>query len=242
MSVLIGAGCAAIGAAGGTAVDLWVRRAADREERDGTAPTGDDVRHAGRLDRHLAAGGGRRALVPALSAIGCLLVGLRFGADADAVPFLFFVPVIAGLAVVDLHTRRLPNVLTLPSYLAGFVLVGFVAVHRGDPLVLVRAAGAMVMLFAAFLLLARRPTGMGLGDVKAAGMIGLFVGSLGIGAALVAAFLAASGAFVIGLLLVAVGLVPRRTPTPFGPYLAAGAMVAVLAGPALFTAYQTAIG
>jgi leader peptidase (prepilin peptidase) / N-methyltransferase len=242
VGVLIGAAYAVLGAVGGAGVDLWVRRAADAEERDGTMPTGDDVRHAGRLDRHLTGGRWRRALVPVLSAIGCLLVGLRFGADPGAVPFLFFVPVIAGLAVVDLHTRRLPNVLTLPSYVAGILLVGFVGVHRGDPGVPARAVGAAVLLFVVFLLLSARPTGMGMGDVKAAGMIGLFVGSLGIGAALVAAFLAASGAFVIGLVLVATGVVPRRTPTPFGPYLAAGAMVAVLAGPALFTAYQGAIG
>ena len=242
MSVLVGVAAAAVGAAGGLAVDRWVRRAADREERAGTMPTGDDLRHAGRLDRHLAGGRWRWAVVPLLSSLGCLLVGLRFGADPGAVPFLFFVPVLAGLAVVDLHTRRLPNVLTLPSYLAGILLVGFVGVHRGDPGPVYRAAAAAVLLFALFYLLARRPTGMGMGDVKAAGMIGLFVGSLGIGAALVAAFLAAAGAFVTGLLLVATGVVPRRTPTPFGPYLALGAMVAVLAGPALFASYQAAVG
>jgi leader peptidase (prepilin peptidase) / N-methyltransferase len=231
---------ALLGAAGGVAVDRWVRRAADAEDRAGTTPTGQDVRRAGRLDRHLA--GRRRALVPALSALGGGLIGLRYGPVPAVLPFLFFVPVLAGLAVVDLHTRRLPNALTLPSYGVGLVLVGAVAGLDREPAVLLRALAAAGLLFAVFLALSVRPTGMGMGDVKAAGLVGLFVGSLGVGAALVAAFLAATAAFVVGLTLVATGVVERRTPTPFGPYLALGALTGVLAGPALFAAYLGVTG
>lgn len=235
MSLPFAVAAAVLGAAAGVAVDRWVRRAADAEDRAGTTPTGADVRRPGRLDRHLT--GRRRALVPALSAAGCALVGLRYGPVPAVLPFLFFVPVLAGLAVVDLHTRRLPNALTLPSYGVGLVLVGVVAGLTREPAVLGRALAAAGLLFAVFLALSVRPTGMGLGDVKAAGVVGLFVGSLGVGAALVAAFLAAAAAFVVGLVLVATGLVARRTPTPFGPYLALGAFTGVLAGPALFAAY-----
>ncbi len=238
MSALVPLGFAAYGAIAGLGVDRWVALAAAREERAGTMPAGDDLRHAGRLDRHLTGGRPGKAVVPALAAAGCLLVGLRYGADRTVVPFLFFVPVILGLGVVDLHTRRLPNAVVLPSYGAGLVLVAV----RGDPAVVLRAVGAGLLLFAVFAVLAIRPTGMGMGDVKVAGLIGLFVGSLGIGAAIVAAVLASLAAFVVGGLLVLTGVVPRRTPTPFGPYLALGAVAAVLAGPALFAAYTGAIG
>lgn len=241
MSALFAVGCAGLGALGGAAVDGWVRAAADREARAGTMPTGADLRRAGRLDRHLDARRGR-LLVPALAALGCLVTGLRFGPGWAVVPFLFFVPVLAGLAVVDFHTRRLPNALTLPSYGVGLVLVGGTALARGEPGVLLRALAAAVLLLAVFLVLSVRPTGMGVGDVKAAGMVGLFVGSLGVGAALVAVVLAALLALVGGALLVATGRVARRTPTPFGPYLALGALTGVLAGPALFAAYLAAVG
>ena len=204
-------------------------------------PTGDDLRLAGRFDKHLVGGRWRKALVPGLSAAGCLLVGLRYGLQGTVVPFLFFVPVIVGLGVIDLHTRRLPNAVVLPSYIAGILLVGFLGVFRGDQTLFHQAAAAGVLLFAVFYALSTRPTGMGMGDVKAAGMIGLFVGSLGIGAAIVAAVLASLTAFVTGAVLVATGVVPRKTPTPFGPYLALGSMTAVLAGPALFAAYLAAI-
>jgi prepilin signal peptidase PulO-like enzyme (type II secretory pathway) len=241
VTLLFAVWCAVLGAAGGIVVDQWVRRAADREERAGTMPTGADVRRPGRLDRHLTGDRTRGTIVPGLSALGCALVGLRYGMAWAVLPFLFFVPVLAGLAVVDVHTRRLPNALTLPSYGVGLVLVGVVALVRDEPAVLLRAVGAAALLFALFLLLAALPSRMGLGDVKAAGVIGLFVGSLGVGAALVAAVLAGLAAFVTGVVLVAAGLLPRRTPTPFGPYLAMGSLVAVLAGPALFRLYAAVI-
>jgi len=246
MSALFLAGCVVLGAVGGSGVDAWIRAVAAREARQnafragtGTGPNpGTDVRPGVPLDQHLTAGGAWPLVVPALSALGCLLAGIRFGPALVVVPFLFFVPLLAELAVVDLHTHRLPNALTLPSYLVGLVLVGGTAAARGEPAVLARAVAAAVLLFVVFLTLALlRPAGMGMGDVKAAGVIGLFVGSLGIGAALVAAFLAALLALVGGFVLMAAGRIGRRTPTPFGPWLALGALTAMLAGPALFAAY-----
>jgi leader peptidase (prepilin peptidase)/N-methyltransferase len=182
------------------------------------------------LDEHLRRG--RRLAVPAVAAGGCLLVGIRFGWSWQALPFLYFVPLLAALAVVDLHTHRLPNALTLPSYPLGLLLVGGTALARGEPATLLNGLGAALLLLVVFLLLA-----MGMGDVKAAGVVGLFVGTLGVGAAIVAAFLGALLAFAGGAVLIVTGRVARTTPTPFGPWLAAGSLVAVLAGPALFAGY-----
>ena len=230
MTVLFLLACAVAGAGVGSVMDAWIRRAAARDRQDG-AP----------LDRHLRSRIGT-AYVPALSAVGCLLVGLRYGAGLVVLPFLFFVPLLAGLAVVDLHTHRLPNALTLPAYPLGIALVGGVALARGEPAILVGALAAAVLLFVTFLVLALlRPAGMGMGDVKAAGVIGLFVGALGVGAALVAAFLGTLLALLGGMTLMATGRIGRRTPTPFGPWLALGALVAVLAGPALFSAYLSTV-
>ena len=254
-------GCAAAGAAGGWAVDAWIRRVATGEARRlgpvGAAATprtaaasqavaAPQAVPAGTppapLDRHLAGGRGRRCVVPALSALGCLLVGIRFGPAPAAVPFLYLAPLLASLAVVDLHTHRLPDALTLPSYPIGLLLIGGTALARGEPSALLSALVAAALLSGVFLVLALlRPAGMGMGDVKAVGVIGLFVGSLGVGAALVAAFVGSLLALVAGAVLVATGRSARRAPTPFGPWLALGALTPVLAGPALVTAALQAV-
>jgi leader peptidase (prepilin peptidase) / N-methyltransferase len=222
MTALVAAGCGLIGALLGAVLDVVIRRA------------GSDVP----LDAHLRGTRYRAAVVPGLAAAGCVLVGLRFGATSTVLPFLFFVPLLAELAVVDLHTRRLPNVLTLPALVAGLVLVGGTAAASGSPAVLVDALVAAAVLFVTFLVLALlRPSGMGMGDVKAAAVIGLFVGSLGVGAAVAAIFLAALGALLTTVLLTGAGRIHRGAQTPFGPWLAVGSLVALLAGPELVRVY-----
>lgn len=194
------------------------------------------------LDRHLQRPRGA-AVVPILAALGGLATGLRFGVDPSGLPFLVLVPLLAELAVVDAHTRRLPNVLTLPALPAGLLLVAVAAAAQDRVAVLTTAAVAAVLLFLVLLVLAvLRPAGMGMGDVKAAAVIGLYVGSLGVGPALAALVVAALAAFAGGLVLIATGRIGPRTATPFGPWLAAGALVAVLAGPELVERYLALVG
>lgn len=210
------------GVLAGLVVDWRIRKAADAEE-DADPP----------LDRHLRAG--RKLLVPGLAALGCLAVAVRWGSDPVLIPFLFFVPLLAGLAVVDLHTRRLPNVLTLPALIGGLLLA--IGQERT-----VTALFSAALLFLALLLLnLLRPSGMGMGDVKLAGLIGLFAGLLGLGPALLAVALAAVLSLLAGLVLIAVGRITRHTPVPFGPWLALGTLVSLVAGPELVDAYLTAL-
>lgn len=250
MTVAAVLGWVAIGGLLGHLLDRLVRRAARTEARTPalvTAGAGDGAGGPGSggggpLDRHLRHPSGA-ALVPALAAVGALAAGIRFGVDPVGLPFVVLVPLLAELAVVDLHTRRLPNVLTLPALPAGLLLVAVSAGARGRPAVLAGAVAAAVLLFVVLLVLAvLRPAGMGMGDVKAAAVIGLYVGSLGIGAALAALVLAALAAFAGGLVLMATGRIGPRTATPFGPWLAAGALAAVLAGPQLVSAYLDLVG
>ena len=247
MTAAVLLGWAGAGLLLGHLLDRLVRRAAAAEAR---VPVPAGRPHAAvdpqvpqpPMDRHLHAP--RSAvLVPALAAAGCLLAGARFGTTAAGLPFLVLVPLLAELAVVDAHTRRLPNVLTLPALPVGLVLVTAVAVLRGRPAVLAGALVAAVLLFAVLLGLALlRPAGMGMGDVKAAAVIGLYVGSLGVGSALAAVVVASAAAFAGGMLLLALGRIGARTATPFGPWLAVGALVAVLAGPQLVAAYLELVG
>ena len=234
MSVLLPGAALLFGLLAGVVVDGRIRRAATAEAlRPGSGPP---------LDRHLDGGAWRRLLVPLLAGASCLLAALRWEGDLVLVPFLFFLPLLAGLAVVDLHTRRLPNALTGPALLGGLLLVIGVGVVEGDVSTTVTALAAGGLLFAVLLVLNLiRPSGMGMGDVKVAGLSGLFVGLLGLGPALLAVVLAAVLAWLVGLGLIVGRRITWRTPVPFGPWLAVGALVAVLAGPQLVRVYLSAL-
>ena len=113
----------------------------------------------------------------------------------------------------------------------------------GDWPALVRAAIGLASLFAFYLIAALSyPGGMGFGDVKLAGVLGLYLAWLGWGEFAVGAF----AAFLLGGLFAVVLLVTRRVERtggiPFGPWMLAGAWVGVFAGGTVATAYLTLLG
>lgn len=148
-------------------------------------------------------------------------------------------------AVVDIRTHRLPDAITLPSYVVGTVLVGAGALfaERGGARFAWALAG-MAALYLAYLalrvltlLIERNGQAIGFGDVKLAGILGLYLGWFGPGA-LVAGVLSGhllGGTY--GLTAVAARRAARKTPIPFGPFMIAGALVGVLAGERLAGLY-----
>lgn len=147
------------------------------------------------------------------------------------VAFLFFAIVSVVLSVIDVKTHRLPNAIVLPSYLVSFILFTLACVLGEDWAALLRAALSMAILFAFYALLrAIRPGGMGGGDVKLAGLIGIQLGWLGWGSVVVGTL----GAFVLGglfgLTLLLTRRAGRRTAIPFGPWMLAGSWLGVAAG------------
>jgi leader peptidase (prepilin peptidase)/N-methyltransferase len=161
-----------------------------------------------------------------------------------AVPaFLYLAAVSVALALIDVDTHTLPNRIVLPAYPVSLVLLAVASAGSGDWGALLRGVAGGGMLFAFYLALAlARPNGMGLGDVKLAGVLGLYLGWLGWGALVVGAF----GAFVLGgvfsLVLLATGRVGRTSGIPFGPWMLAGAAVGTLFGSALWDAYLALVG
>jgi len=151
--------------------------------------------------------------------------------------FLYLAAITVVLSAIDLDTHRLPNVIVLPSALVGAVLLGASSLVSGDLGPLASAGIGMTGLFVFYLIVALiSPRGMGFGDVKLAGVLGLYLGFLGVGPLLVGAF----GAFVLGGLFgVALMLVRggRRSGIAFGPWMFAGAWVGILAGPAVWQSY-----
>ena len=176
----------------------------------------------------------RYPLVELLTGVLFALMAWRFDATAVLPAYLYLTAIGVALAAIDLDTRRLPNVLTLPSYPVGLALLAVAAGVEGTWSPLLGAVLGAVALFAFYFLLALvYPAGMGFGDVKLAGVLGMYLGWLGWGVVVVGGFLGFLIGAVVGVGLMAVGRARRRTAIPFGPSMVAGAFVAILAGQAL---------
>jgi leader peptidase (prepilin peptidase)/N-methyltransferase len=138
----------------------------------------------------------------------------------DEVLVLVLVPV----AMIDLDHRIIPNVILAPAAVAAVVL-GVVTRVSGLPEQLIAGAAAAVFFFAFAL---AYPRGMGMGDVKLAGVLGLFLGKSVAVAILIALVL---GVAVGAGLMVKLGVERgRKTAVPFGPFLSAGAVAAIFCG------------
>lgn len=172
---------------------------------------------------------------PAVELITALLfaaVVLVRGFDDDLILELPFVAALIALAGIDLDHKLLPNKIVYP--LTAWGLVAVLIADRNDLVEhLVAGAGAFLFLFAAVL---AYPRGMGMGDVKLAGAMGIYLGAAVIPALLVA-FLTGS---VVGIAIIArEGAEARKKALPFGVFLALGGIVGVLAGPELIDVYET---
>jgi len=175
----------------------------------------------------------RYPLVEGLTAtVFALVVAVR-GLEADLLLWLPFAAVLITVALIDLEHRIVPNRILLPA--AAWAL-GVGAVVRPDALLASLLAAGVA--FGALLIAAlARPGGMGMGDVKLAGVMGLYLGSA-VAPAMLGAFAAGS---VLGLVLLARhGARARRVAVPFAPFLAAGGLLGVLAGPELVEMYVDA--
>jgi leader peptidase (prepilin peptidase)/N-methyltransferase len=145
----------------------------------------------------------------------------------------------AVLSFVDLAHHRLPDRLVLILYVAVLVLLLIPAISAGDWSAYLRALFAALAMFAAYFLLALiYPAGMGLGDVKLAGALGLALGFLGWGYVIVGFFAAFFLGSFVGLGLMVLRKANRKTPIPFGPFMIIGAVVAVLLTTPLVDAYS----
>lgn len=132
------------------------------------------------------------------------------------------------LGIIDARSHLLPNRILAPWFVGALVLLAAGALLAGEPRTLLRAVLGSVILFAAYLLLHLvAPSGMGLGDVKLAAVLGLYLGFVSYVHLLWATVLA----FVIGALWTAVLLIARRltlrSSVAFGPFMLIGAATAL---------------
>jgi leader peptidase (prepilin peptidase) / N-methyltransferase len=181
------------------------------------------------------------ARIPARYPLVELGVGVAFAATAlvlhddpaELALGLVFVAVLAAITLTDLERRVIPNAVLLVGAVAG---LGIAAAtdpsslpERGGAAL---GAGAFLLLFALIY-----PRGMGMGDVKLAALMGLFLGVSVVPALAIGIVL---GALAGVLLMLRYGSEARKHAVPFGPFLAIGGVVALLAGSQMIDAYLNA--
>lgn len=143
---------------------------------------------------------------------------------------LIFVTMLATVTLTDLERRLIPNRILLVGAVAA-VAVAAIGDPGSLPVRLVAAAGAGGLLFLAAL---AYPKGMGLGDVKLAATMGLFLGR----DVIPAIFVALLAGSLVGLAMIArEGAAARKRAIPFGPFLALGGVVGLLLGDQLVDLY-----
>ena len=170
----------------------------------------------------------RPPVVEAGTALLFALTALRFGLSWELPAFLFLAAAGVLLTVIDVQHKLLPDRVTLPAIGGGAGLLAVAALGTGEWPALLRAGLGAAVLFAAFLVLALiSPRSLGMGDVKLAALLGLYLGWLGWP---VLVFGAAAG-FVVQAVLALALLVTRRIglrgELPFGPAMLLGAALAI---------------
>ncbi|HWM17623.1 MAG TPA: A24 family peptidase [Microbacterium sp.] len=147
-----------------------------------------------------------------------------------AAAFLYLAVISVILVVIDVSTHRLPNRVVLPSYVVAVVLFAASSAFSADPGRLFRAIAGMVILFGCyFVMRLASPVSIGGGDMKLAGLLGIYFGWVGWSALLVgtAAALLIGGAQAI--VLIVLRRADRRTRIAFGPAMLGGAWLAIAA-------------
>jgi leader peptidase (prepilin peptidase) / N-methyltransferase len=172
----------------------------------------------------------RYPLVEALTGALCVGAVLAHRSAAGIALSVVLILLVVPAALIDLEHRIIPNRITATGAVLALA-IGLVLDPAGEPQRVIAGAGA-----GGFFLLAAlaHPGGMGMGDVKLAAVMGLFLGRA-VAPAILIALLA--GVLVGGVVIARKGAAGRKTAVPFGPFLSLGALVAVFAGEDLVGVY-----
>ena len=169
------------------------------------------------------------------------LVAARFGWSWELPAFLLLAAALLAISIIDLEHFIVPDRITAPLTVGALGLLGLAAVADGNGWRFGRGFLGGLVFFAFFLVLnLLYPKGMGMGDVKLAFSLGLYLGWLGWGQVFLGGFLAFLLGAVVGVGLIASGIKGRKDAVPFGPFLALGTMITILAGDPILRWYSGA--
>src|SRR5947199_859503 len=173
----------------------------------------------------------RYPLVEASCGVLFAAVAARFGADWALPAFLVLTAALLAISIIDLEHFIVPDRITAPLTVSALALLGLAAAADGNGWRFGRSLLGGLAFFAFLLLLnIVNPRGMGMGDVKLAFSLGLFLGWLGWGQVFLGGFLAFLLGAAVGVALIATKVKGRKDHVPFGPFLAAGTFMVILWG------------
>jgi leader peptidase (prepilin peptidase)/N-methyltransferase len=183
----------------------------------------------------------RYPLVETGTAVLFVAVAARFGLSWELPAYLYLAAISVALAVIDLDVMRLPDKIVLPSYAVALVLLAPAVIAEQSWSAAGRALLAAAVLYVGYFVLAAMPRGMGGGDLKLAPLIGFYLGWLGWSSVAIGAFAAFLLGGLAGGLLMLLRRAGRKSRIPFGPYMLAGAFLAVFAGAPIAQWYSSLI-
>ena len=254
MTALLAAGCAILGLAVGSFLNVVVWRVPRKESvarPRSHCPSCDTVlanRDNIPVVSWLVLGGRCRTCKARISAryplleLACAALfaatAVRFGLDYELPAYLVLAAGLLALSVIDLEHRLLPNKVVYPTgYAVGFLLF-LAALARAEPRrigwALIGAVGSFAMFF---LLHFIKPEGMAFGDVRLSFVLGMATGWLDLTFVPLYLFTSFLVSAVIGLLYAALSGKGLKAAIPFGPFMVLGAEVAIFAGRPLVDAY-----
>jgi leader peptidase (prepilin peptidase) / N-methyltransferase len=162
----------------------------------------------------------------------CAVVAAR-GADEDVWLGIAFVTMLVPVALIDLDHRIIPNRILLPFAILAPIIVALTDPDALPEYLIAGAAAGGFFLLAALLY----PRGMGMGDVKLAAVMGLYLGRSVAPAIIAALILGTLGGLIMISRQRGAGE-GRKTAVPFGPFLALGGLVGLFAGPDIVDWYM----
>lgn len=180
----------------------------------------------------------RYPLVEVATAATFVIVALAIGASWVLPAYLAFSAVLIALSGIDIDTKKIPNRLLYPAFAVGIVLLAAGSILDSEASRLVWAGvGGAVGFAILFVIWFIAPGGMGYGDVRLSGYIGMHLGYVGMGKVALGLFTGFLLGAVVGVGLMALGGRSRKSAIPFGPFLAAGAILAIVVGDPVLDAY-----
>ena len=185
----------------------------------------------------------RYPAIEALTAGLFVVMALRFGPSAALPAFIVLAGGLLALSAIDLEHRLLPKRIVYPLLGAGAMLLTVASLVLGEPRAMGGAVLGGVLAWVPLRLVHLiAPRGLAYGDVRLAMVLGLNLGWLSLAHVGLGLFLGFAFGSIHGIGLMLLGRGGRKTAIPFGPFLAAGTLTAVLVGEAILGWYPPTAG
>lgn len=182
----------------------------------------------------------RYPLVEGLTGLFFLLVFLRFGFQPATLIYWIFVSALVVITFIDLDYQIIPDVISLPGIVVGFAASFFIPWLRwSDAVFGILLGGGILYMIAAGYEFITKKEGMGGGDIKLLAMIGAFMGWK---AVLPIIFFSSLLGCLVGIPLMLIKKADSKLAIPFGPFLAAAAIIFLLYGSRIVQEYLVFVG